>query len=293
MDKNVSIKKYIDTACGYIPYKKLRNRIRQELSDHIADMLDDYINICGDYTEAVEKALLDMGNPEELGKELKLANKKALVPFYMKRVLAVVITVMLIPVVLIAGESVIESAYTYNHGKDIASMEKVIVEDMNNGEPIKLLTEFEYEGYLYRFYIPEENDAVDNPLFYTQSIKFLGYSVYDKFGVYGSQRGLLFENCHRVQKSNYSETIWAFVGKPETKYVKLFYEPIDPESELESYWSDYIAVPQTATYERPLIVMERKPDGYMWSMHKCYDENKKEFTPENNSTTVSSSEKVY
>ncbi len=107
-----------------------------------------------------------------------------------------------------------------------------------------------------------------------------------------------WENCHHIHNlkyasNNYNETIWAFLGEPETNYIRVFYEPTDPNSKLQGYWSGFIKVPQAGTYERLLIVKERKPDGYMWSMYKCYDENKKGFTPEGIATTVASSEKVY
>lgn len=69
---------YLYKATKSIKYKKLRERIYFELSNHIDDMFCDYTDNGMSEEKATEKFLNEMGNPEELCEELKKAHKNTL-----------------------------------------------------------------------------------------------------------------------------------------------------------------------------------------------------------------------
>lgn len=69
---------YLYKATKPIKYKKLQDRIYFELSNHIDDMFCDFIDDGINEEDATEKFLNEMGNPDELGEELKEAHKDTL-----------------------------------------------------------------------------------------------------------------------------------------------------------------------------------------------------------------------
>lgn len=69
---------YLYKATKSIKYKKLRERIYFELSNHIDDMFCDYTDDGMSEEKATEKFLEEMGNPEDLCEELKKAHKDTL-----------------------------------------------------------------------------------------------------------------------------------------------------------------------------------------------------------------------
>lgn len=69
---------YLYKATKPIKYKKLQDRIYFELSNHIDDMFCDYIDEGMSEENATEKFLNEMGNPDDLGEELKKAHSKTL-----------------------------------------------------------------------------------------------------------------------------------------------------------------------------------------------------------------------
>ncbi len=64
------IKKYCDTVCAQIRWKKARNAAAQEIWDHICDQRDDYIARGDDEETAAKKAVSQMGDAVAVGSEL-------------------------------------------------------------------------------------------------------------------------------------------------------------------------------------------------------------------------------
>ena len=64
--------KWLDTATKAIRFKPDRREVRAELSAHLEDKALDFQRIFPDLTEdeARERAAVEMGDPEEIGKEL-------------------------------------------------------------------------------------------------------------------------------------------------------------------------------------------------------------------------------
>lgn len=74
----MQISKFIENVCNQIKYKPIRKDIAKELIAHIMEVKEEYI--CNGITEEVaeEKAIVNMGNPEEIGKILNKVHKPRL-----------------------------------------------------------------------------------------------------------------------------------------------------------------------------------------------------------------------
>lgn len=72
---NQQVCKFIDKVVGQIKYKKIRPYIALEIKDHIETLKEDYIEQGLPEEEAYEKAVLQMGEAEKIGKELHETHK--------------------------------------------------------------------------------------------------------------------------------------------------------------------------------------------------------------------------
>lgn len=71
------IRKYCDSVCSRIRWKKARRPVAEELASHICDQRDAYLRAGLKEEEAVCRAVLDMGNPEETGEALDRIHRPA------------------------------------------------------------------------------------------------------------------------------------------------------------------------------------------------------------------------
>ncbi|MGH4119628.1 FtsW/RodA/SpoVE family cell cycle protein [Clostridium sp.] len=72
---NSKISEYIDYVCSYVKYKAAHKEVKQELSSHIEDIIDEYAESGILDEEAVSKAVERMGDGVTLGKQLNIAHK--------------------------------------------------------------------------------------------------------------------------------------------------------------------------------------------------------------------------
>ncbi len=277
------IENYLNHVCTRIHYKKLRNKIRNELKDHINDTLEE---VAGDYENrdlAIEAVLSNMGDAYELGNELKYANRKILFMARLMKIFIAILILVAIYCIFLCFLWINTELTTYNHATDIKTMERIIADDCNDGKPIKLVAEIENNGYLWKYYMPVEETKNSMSVFTTSSTKVFGFSIYDKFGGYSGcsvDKGgdctffevILYDRPFAYQYR--TDSLWILTGETEEKYIKRYYEPIDPESGLEAYWSDFKPIPQNGTYDNPVVVLDNTPDGYTWSNYEKFDENK-------------------
>jgi len=66
---------FLNEVCSHIKYKKAHKYIKEELKNHIEDRIKDYIDQGYDEESAISKAIENMGNPTDLGKELNKQHK--------------------------------------------------------------------------------------------------------------------------------------------------------------------------------------------------------------------------
>ena len=68
-------REFLDKVCEQIKYKPIRNEISKELEDHIQEIKEEYLQEGIQENEAEEKAIIQMGVAEEIGKKLNRIHK--------------------------------------------------------------------------------------------------------------------------------------------------------------------------------------------------------------------------
>ena len=270
---------YIERVLYHIHYGRLKKRIKEEIENHMDDMYDDFKNDFDNELDVAKKVVDEMGDPDVLGLELKEANKRTL---RVVRIFKVALVLSIVPFLIFCqtvGYDFFDDLRTYHRATDIETKELQIIEHFNDGEPIHLLAEIEEDGIVYRYYLPDEKPENRIVFFKTKSIKILGKSVKDKFlEVSKSSSPDDNEMLLNIGNPPYSDDhLWILLGETGPKYIKRYYEPMDISSGLESYWSDFIEIPQNGTYESPIIIHSQSPEGYRWNSFEAYDENKEKY----------------
>lgn len=74
----MQIKEFLNTVCEQIKYKPIRNSISEELENHIEESKENYIQEGLEEQEAEEKAIIQMGDAEKIGKKLNKIHKPKL-----------------------------------------------------------------------------------------------------------------------------------------------------------------------------------------------------------------------
>lgn len=74
----MNVKEFLNTVCQEIKYKPVRDGIAEELKAHIQDIKEDYIDKGIEEQQAERKAVLQMGNAEEIGKRLNKIHRPKL-----------------------------------------------------------------------------------------------------------------------------------------------------------------------------------------------------------------------
>lgn len=279
-DFDTEKKIYIGKVLNHIHYKKLHSRIYEEISNHMDDMYEDFSKNCSDEIEVTKRVLKEMGNPYTLGQELKKANK---VKLFWARVFKIACAIFTLPILylsIVAISHIGAEISHYFNAYDIEKMEQCIIEDYNDGEPIKLLTEVEKDGILFKIYVPQKQGEDDFEVYYTKSIKVFGISIKDRFSRRGGgHRGNSSEDSDVVAliTPNIATTeydyLYIFSKSSDTKYIKIYYEPF-LDNDVEPYWSDFIEIPQGATIDNPKFILLKCPEKYKWGEYKRFDENK-------------------
>lgn len=273
-DFDTEKKIFIGKALNHIHYKKLHRRIYEELSNHMDDMYDDFKNDYDDELDVTKKVIDEMGDPNELGLELKEANKKIL---HIVRAFKVTLALSIIPALIFCQTvlySPIMEIKEYYKAVDIATIEAQMSEEYNNGKPLRLFAEADHNGKVSRYYVPDEQPEGRFVCIYTESITVLGKSHKDKFLYFGCS-GSGYSDIHKFTLDyNSSDYLLVLTAPTKAKYYKMYLEPVYSDSGLEPYWSDYVEYPQNGTYENPVSVLIDLPEGYHWSYLKEFDENK-------------------
>ncbi|MBR2953960.1 MAG: hypothetical protein IKC45_06215 [Clostridia bacterium] len=273
-DFDTEKKIFIGKVLNHIHYNKLHARIYEELSNHMDDMYEDFSSTCDDEKEVTKRVINEMGNPDELGYELKKANKRKLL---WVRIFKIIFTVIALPLpyfmwALIGniGLEIVDFARSYT----VSEAEQWIVENKTDGEPIKLLTEIEHNGVIHKIYVPEVQDEIFD-IYQINSVKLFGINIKDKFeynhSTYLSSDEYTIANLN-TETYRLSDALFIYFDNPQEEYLKV--KCIPTEEGLDEYWSDFIKIPQNGTVDKPEYVLFDCPDGYRWNKYERYDENK-------------------
>lgn len=266
-EKNI----YIGKVLNHIHYKKLHTRIYEEISNHMDDMYEDFSSTCDDEKEVTKKVLEEMGNPNKLGIELKEANKRILfVLGCFKRALIIFILAFAINI----SEAVVKEVYPYIKSEDSSTIQEAINQENYSGKgETELLIEIERNDVVYRVYVttvlPE--NYIHTTLAY--SIKLFGFPVKDKF-ISSGGIGIGSLNATHFVDIDEELELAIYFGNDKERYLKCYYEPIDSESKLDAYWSDFIELPQDASTENPKYLYLNIPKGYDLGKIERFNENK-------------------
>ncbi len=69
------IEKYIDEICGLIRNRRVHNSIKEEITNHIEELMQDYLDVGLSEEEAVKKAIEQMGPADVVGRDLNKVHK--------------------------------------------------------------------------------------------------------------------------------------------------------------------------------------------------------------------------
>lgn len=270
-EKNI----YIGKVLNHIHYKKLHTRIYEELSTHLDDMYEDFSSTRDDEEEITRKVLEEMGNPDELGKELQEIHKSVLLRVKILKTIFCIILIMLTPFIFDTIFTAGEEIYNFITSFTIEEAEQWIVENKEEVNSIKLITEFEYDGVIHKIYAPEPQGE-NFKIYHIRSIKCFGINIKNRFDpthyLYINTDGGVMVDLN-PETAKFDKSLFIFLdSNTKAKYFKVKYIPT--EDGLEEYWSDFIEIPQDATIDDPKYFILDCPDGYRWNSYKRFDENK-------------------
>ena len=272
-EKNI----FIGKVLNHIHYKKLHTRIYDELSNHMDDMYEDFSSTCDDEKEIIKKVLDEMGNPDDLGQQLKEANKKTLSIIRTLRIICAIASIPIIMACISLGTFIIDEIMVYFHSEDIMAIEEKLQQEHFDGKEVKLIADLEHNDTIYKVYVPAEQSKNYVQAVGVHSITAFGIPVKNKFilrggGSTSNTDGSIIVSVNDDYPLN--DYIIVYFGDNEETYIQYFYEPRYTEEDLEPYWSDFIEVPQDATSESPKWILIDSPDGYRAAKYERYDENK-------------------
>lgn len=263
---------YLSIACKSIrKEKRLYKRIYNELSEHMDDMYEDFVNDGIGESSVPELIVEEMGNAEELGKELYNANKKK---YLASRTTTLLVRTAIILICLIYAPTVLNELVDYVQYFDVEDVETALTEEY--GE-ITFLGEYESNGQKYRLYVPitQPEDCYD--VYFAESAKFFGKNLPDKYSSFGHEFSgspiisCMFTNsgdCFMCENVHFE----VFLAPSNAKYVSFTYKPC-------YHYNPYATDDDEITGEifeitdAPCVIEVESIQGYSMYKYNYFDEN--------------------
>ena len=271
-----NFEQFLRLASERIPGKRLRERIRKELGDHMEDMLADKIEAGISEKEAKKQVLLEMGDPDALRKDFIHAH---IAEIRVTRLGILLTLAVLSFCALYFLPPVFQEFETYLTASTLEEAEQSLADFYADGAPITFVGEATYGGRRYRFYTPETDNGEMQHVFYFSSIRFFGKAVPDRFANYRAQ--LQDGNTPIPINLFQQEFNGYFTGgfapwriDRDTAYLQMSFfqgELGDTFSMEKSTESGFIPVP-----EAPCIVQVDMPSGEIGWNWRYYDKEKNE-----------------
>ena len=222
-----NFQQFLQMAAEFIPGKRLRERIRKELGDHMEDMLADKIEAGTDEGEAKKQVLSEMGDPAVLRKAFIRAH---IAEIRVTRLGILLSLAVLCFCALFLVPPVYDELRTYHSSMSVEEAEQYLAEQ--TGESFTFLGEVDYEGRIYRFYLPEKPSPYYRRLICFSSIRFFGKNVPDRFFPFSEYRQsnaspIVFDFFLQEHNTTYSAGIAPWQKTPEEmnlprSYVYIF-----------------------------------------------------------------------
>ena len=218
----VSFEQFLEEA-AFIPGRRLRKRIRKELGDHMEDMLADKIEAGTDEGEAKKQVLSEMGDPAVLRKAFIRAH---IAEIRVTRLGILLSLAVLCFCALFLVPPVYDELRTYHSSMSVEEAEQYLAEQ--TGEAFTFLGEVDYEGRIYRFYLPEKPSPYYRRLIYFSSIRFFGKNIPDRFFAFSECRQsnaspIVFNFFLQEHNAAYSAGIAPWQKTPEERDLPCSY----------------------------------------------------------------------
>ena len=284
---------FLDAAAS-VPGRRLRRRIRKELSDHMEDMLADKIEAGTDEEEAKKQVLSEMGDPAVLRKAFIRAHRLEIeltkLRFACTLWLVMFCLFDLIPPVL-------DEAKAYYLSAPVEQAEQTLSARYAENEPLCFLGETDYGGRIYRFYATPTDENGRANAYYMASLRFFGKNYPDRFasavpvGAAESDLKILnltltetldagFQDFAPWRKSPQAlglphSEVYVFTRPTKAVFLRPLFRPVSaPEASDREMAGDDILIPET-----PCFIRVDAPQGMQPAGFQLLDEQKNEIQP--------------
>lgn len=222
--ENLIFESYLSAVCDFFPIHRLRKRIYKELSAHMQDLLEDYVSQGMELQAAREAVLAEMGDPEELRRELIRVYRPTIWRIRLQRL--VILTAAFLVLVYVV-EPIYDECRTYYYSAPLAEAEAQLTSACAEFGEIELLKEVEYSGRLYRYYVPKQQEKNCNRIYCMESVRVFGRELHNRFVFSGTQKsdgGLFMDDLYFSYCSRRNASLLDWYGdKPTEKAMVLIF----------------------------------------------------------------------
>lgn len=265
-------KSYLSIACKSIhKEKRLYKRIYNELSEHMDDMYGDFVSNGIDESSVPEMIVKEMGNAEDLNKELYNANKKR---YLTARTITLLVRTAIILICLIYAPPILDELVDYVQYFDVEAVETALTEEY--GE-MTFIGEYESNGRNYRLYVPITQPEDCYEVYFAESAEFFGKNLPNKYSAYGHEfSGSPLITCMFINTGDCSlcenTRFEVFLAPSNAKYVSFTYKACscyNPYAEDE----DKITSEIFEIKDVPYVIEVESIQGYSMYQYNYFDEN--------------------
>ena len=194
-----NFEQFLRLASARIPGKRLRERIRKELGDHMEDMLADKIEAGTDEEEAKKQVLLEMGNPDALRKAFVRAHRAEI---RLTRLGSILTAVILLNCFFVFALPCFKEAAVYFSADTLQEAEQKIREE--NGE-VAFIGTAQYNGRVFRFYMQKNPPDNGQGIVCFSSIEVFGKNISTRFSNYSGVSTPKTDNLYFCELLSYPE----------------------------------------------------------------------------------------
>lgn len=226
--KILSFENFLSAVCDDISIQRVRKRVRTELSDHMETALEDCLAEGMEEEAARARVLAEMGDPETLHRELRRAYRPMLYRIRFQRLAGLVALYFFCMYVLIP---IADELKIYHYSYSLEDAESILSNKLGNGTELLLVDEVEYNGRMYRYYVPKNQTQSCYQVYSIQSVRVFGHELQDRFAGFDCQYSdgsffmddlYLSEQYEARKHADYSVLQWQS-HVPDEKMMVVFF----------------------------------------------------------------------
>lgn len=256
------------------------------------DMLEDFSAQGIELRAAREAVLAEMGDPEELRRELKRAYRPTIWRIRLQR-LVILTAVFLVWAYVI--EPIYDECMTYHYSYTLAEAEEILYTQCAEVGEIVFLDEVEYNGRLYRYYMPKAQKYPYNRLYRMESVRVFGKELHNRFTGFSSE---MTDGCYFIDnldfesytnssqiavllhwerpKSEECATAYIFANPVEVRYLTAQVFSVDAFGRTEYDLPPLDTLPYYAVSAEPGLIVVKHPKGTILGNTQFLDADKNE-----------------